>query len=213
MKVITFTYQNYHELLSNTYLLIDNDKCVVIDPSVNNDGIINYIKNHSLSLKGVLLTHCHFDHIQGVDRLIDEFKCPLYIHENDVDGLKDINLNCSIYNENGFVVKVKSLPTPLYDGEILSILDNSGIKVIHTPFHSMGSSCFYVEKENILFSGDTLFKLSVGRDDLPGSKPRLQYESLNKLISLPDECKIYPGHGSSSTIGYEKKYNRFIKRN
>ncbi len=208
MRVEVFNYNSIEELLSNTYVLINDNKCVVIDPSNGNDGIINYINNNHLSLCGVLLTHAHFDHMRGVDKLIKAFSCPLYIHEDDVNGLTDSKLNCSsFYNKK---IAVNSVPTLLKDKEHINL---GGIEIlaIHTPYHTVGSTCYYVKDLNALFSGDSLFKNSVGRSDLPSSCPRAMVTSLDKLKALPDATKVYPGHGWSTSIGDEKKYNSFLK--
>ncbi len=209
VRIIPFIYNDVDDLFANTYLVIDsNNSCVVIDPSIDYDGIINYILKNDLSLKGILLTHSHFDHMRGADRLVSYFHVPFYVHEDDIEGLTDYKKNCSSLDKK---VIVNSKPTKVSDGEKLSLLEDE-IYVIHTPYHTIGSVCYYIDKDKILFSGDSLFKMMVGRSDLPTSCSFLRKESLQKLIKLNDEVKVYPGHGRFTTIGEERKSNPFIYR-
>jgi len=206
IEVITFNYQD-EELLSNTYLLVDSNKdVVVIDPGKNYDGISAYIIKNQLRLKAVLLTHVHFDHIQGVDILLAKHDAPLYCHFEDGPKLQSPYLNCSNFLD--FSVIVKSKPTFLRDKEILKGLLEEEIKVIHTPFHTSGSVCYYLKKSKKLFSGDTLFRHTIGRYDLPTGSKETIASSLNKLKDLPDEVDVYPGHNRQTTIGFEKAHNR-----
>jgi len=209
MKIIPFTYHDEDDLCANTYVLVDEtNSCVVVDPSVDYNGIIDYINKNSLTLKAVLLTHSHFDHMRGVDRLKNKFKCPLYVGFDDIDGLTDISKNCSRYY--GKWVRVESKALPVSDNDILNVVDEP-IKVIYTPYHTCGSVCYYLQQSNLLLSGDSLFKMAIGRSDLPTSTPESTEESLMKLFRLPDETKVYPGHGAQTTIKSERKGNGFIK--
>lgn len=210
MEVNTFTYHVVDELYSNAYILVDKQNCIVIDPSKNYSGLVDFIKSRKLTLKAVLLTHTHFDHMQGVDLLVDTFHVPLYLMEEDIPGLTDLEKNCCLYNPEPISIIIKSPAIGLYDQEQLNIL-SSPIKVIHTPFHTIGSCCFYLEKEKILFSGDTLFKYVVGRTDLPTSVPKEIYNSLRKIKDLPDDVIVYPGHGIVTNMGNEKRFNKFLK--
>lgn len=206
IEIITFNYGN-EDLISNTYLLIDSNKdVVVIDPSKKYDGISDYISKNNLRLKAVLLTHAHFDHIQGVDILLSKHSAPLYCHFEDAPKLTSPHLNCSELLD--LTVTVKTEPIFLRDKQILKGLLEEDIKVIHTPFHTSGSVCFYLKKSKMLLSGDTLFRFAIGRTDLPtGSKDTIS-SSLSKLKDLPDEVDVYPGHNRQTTIGYEKSHNR-----
>lgn len=209
IRIIPFIYNDVDDLFANTYLLIDSkNNCVVIDPSIDYDGIINYILKNDLSLKGILLTHSHFDHMRGIDRLVSYFHVPLYVHEDDIEGLTDYQKNCSSLDKK---VIVNSKPTLVYDGKKLSILEDD-ILVIHTPYHTIGSVCYYIDKDKVLFSGDSLFKMMVGRSDLSTSCSHSRKESLQKLMKLNDDVKVYPGHGRFTSIGEERKNNPFIYR-
>ena len=209
MKVIPFYYDDFDDLFANTYVLIDEkSQCVVIDPSKQYDGIINYIKKNNLIIKGVLLTHGHFDHIRGVDLLINEFKCPLYLGFEEIDFLTNPVLNCSRYMSEDYIVNAKAITVS--DGEMLKILDED-IVCISTPYHTIGSVCYYIPSSNILFTGDFLFKGSVGRCDLPTGTPRTLNSSMSKLLKLPDITKIYPGHGPSSSLKEEKMNNPYLR--
>ena len=208
MKVETFSYNIPDELAANTYVVSDkNNNAVVIDPSVDYDGILNYLRNNKLTLKGILLTHGHFDHIRGVKRLILNYDVHLYVHTLDAELLTNPKKNCSSDFDEEIIVNVN--PSVVNDGDILNIL-NEPVKVIHTPYHTAGGVCYYLENSKILFSGDSLFKLTVGRDDLPTSVPNKKHDSLNKIISLSKDTKVYPGHGKTTSIGEEVLFNRFI---
>ena len=209
IKVEKFLYNDYDDLNANTYVVYDeNNNAVVIDPSVDNDSVSGFLDSHNLTPKAILLTHGHFDHIRGVDRLVKKYNVPLYIHFDEEDYLKDSQLNCSCY-ENEFIVE--SNPITVVDNETLKLLDEDEIRVIHTPFHTRGSVCYYFINNKLLFSGDTIFKMSVGRDDLPGAIPSKRRESLEKIKKLPLETKIYPGHGPNTVLKTELELNHFLR--
>ncbi len=209
IKVIPFYYDDYDDLFANTYVLIDaNNDALVVDPSKDYDGIINYIKKNNLTLKGILLTHGHFDHIRGVGRLIKEFNVPLYISFDEEEMLTNPSLNVSKYMGKEYVLNVKA--NTLSDGEVLKLLDED-ILCISTPFHTFGSMCFYLKESKILLTGDFLFKGSVGRSDLPTATPKTFNSSMRKILTLGEDVKIYPGHGPSSNIKLEKETNPFIR--
>ncbi len=210
MEIKLFQYNDWFELIANGYLIIDDFRnCFVIDPGKNNDNIKEYINQNGLKLLGILLTHGHFDHIGGVNRLVKTYKVPLYINEKDKDYLTNPKFNCSdrFSREN---VVVTAIPTFIKEGETIKGLTED-IKVIETPFHTPGSVCFYLKDSGVLFTGDTLFDGSIGRTDFPGSNPQLISSSLRKIITLPEETIIYPGHNNESTIGKQKTANPFVK--
>ena len=205
LQVIPFIYDKEDELLANTYVIVDSkSKCVVVDPGSNYDGIINFIKKNNYKLVAVLLTHAHFDHIGGVDRLLNVYEVPAYAGYEEIPSFKDPYLNCS----KDFSIKgitVEHDITSLGDNEILHLLEED-IKVIYTPYHTIGSVCYYFDKSKLLFSGDSLFAYTFGRSDLPTSVPSKMHESIDKLMKLDDEVKVYPGHGRTITIGQEKSF-------
>ena len=205
VKVIPFIYNDIYELNANTYLIVDsNNNAVVIDPSVNNMNLVNHIKKNDYHLKGILLTHGHFDHIRGVDPLVDTFKCPLYVFYLDEEMIYSPYLNCSeMMNDDGFIVKSEAIT--LKDKEVLHLL-NEDIDVMWTPFHTIGSVCYLMKESKILFSGDTLFKDGIGRDDLPNSDRKSMKPSLEKLFKLDGDIKVYPGHGLITYIKDEKAF-------
>ena len=168
-KVIPFIYEDRDELYANTYVLIDDDNnCVVIDPAKAYDGLVNYIKKNNLTLKGVLLTHGHADHIRGVDTLVNAFNAPVYIGFDDLDMLKDTFTNCSEFLGENVTVKAKA--ETLADNETLHLLKED-IQVISTPYHTAGGVCFYLKDSGLLFTGDFIIPHGIGRSDLPTAKP------------------------------------------
>ena len=209
MKIVPFIYDDFDDLFANTYVLVDDSlACLVIDPSKKYEGIINYIEKNGLTLKGVLLTHGHFDHMRGVDLLLNRYHVPLYIGFYDADALKDSRKNLSYLMGREEMV-VEEEPITVSDKEVLRILKED-IEVIYTPFHTKGSVCYYLKDSKALFSGDTLFRYSIGRDDFPNSLPKEKKASLAKLMALPEDTKVYPGHGSFTKIGEERNNNPFV---
>ena len=195
---------------TNCYIGINEEtkECFIVDPATCPPEFVSYIKNAGLTVKAVLLTHGHFDHIMGLDALLKEFPVPVYAHEAERDVLESEQLNSSAsmlgqpYSFSGadYVTNRQELRIAGFE-----------IRVIYTPGHTIGGCCYYIEKEKALFSGDTLFRGSVGRTDLPtGSMGQLVSSVRDRLFVLPDDTKVYPGHMEETTIGYEKKYNPFI---
>ena len=209
IKVIPFIYEDLDDLYANTYLVVDqNNNCVVIDPAKRYQGLINYIQKNSLTLKAVLLTHGHADHIRGVDILYDAFHMPIYIGFDDADKLKDTYSNCSMFIDDNVIVTSPVLT--LADQEMLHLLDED-IIAIHTPYHTSGSICFYFKQSGVLFSGDFILPHGVGRSDLPSAMPKALSSSMSKILALPNNTKIYGGHGKSSTLEIERQVNPFVK--
>ena len=202
MKVEKFDYNSADELLANTYIIYDDKKAVVIDPSKKYDGVVNFLNKRNLELEAILLTHGHFDHFGGVEILLKAFpKAKTYIEEHDFELLQNPEKNCSYMSKEKEMINIDC--EFVNDKKIIPLFEEDDIEVIHTPFHTMGSVCYYFRNNNWLFSGDTLFSNGIGRYDLPTSCPRLINNSLAKLKELPKNVKVYPGHGPNTTIGQE----------
>lgn len=194
---------------TNCYILYQEDarRALVFDPADDVQRIQTVIEENRLQLEAVLLTHGHFDHILAAEQLCRQSGCLMYAHEAEAIVACDVELNLSAQFGAGCQLKVDQL---LKDNQQLELAGFS-IRVIHTPGHTKGSACYYFEKEGLLFSGDTLFAGSVGRTDFPtGSSSQLLRSVKDKLLLLPDETKVLPGHGDTSTIGYEKEHNPYM---
>ncbi len=192
---------------TNCYFVVKDGHCVVFDPADKGDKIYQILQEKELTVDLILLTHGHFDHIAGADKLreLTGAKIGCYIKEQAL--CKDIYLNVS----NMFGCNATINPDIYYeDGDVI---EAAGIKMklIATPGHTSGSCCFYIEEEKILICGDTLFEESVGRTDFPTSSTSELIRSIkDKLFCLPDDTVCYPGHGELTTIGHEKLYNPFV---
>ena len=205
MKIIPFVYNDIDDLCANTYVLIDkSNNCIIIDPSKKYDGLVNYVKKNGLNLKAVLITHSHIDHFRGAELLINTFNVPLYIGFYDAPALKDSYLNCSQLLGETQSLNVKA--NTISEEDIITLLDEP-INIIDAPYHTCGAVCYFLKESNILFSGDSLFYRGVGRSDLPTSDKKIQSISLEKILNLPEETKVYPGHGRSTTIKAEKEFH------
>ena len=194
---------------TNCYLVINEEtkQTVVIDPAGCPSYLMGHMKSEGLQVEAILLTHGHFDHIMGIDDLRREFPVPVYVHEGDRETLLDPALNLSSSYTNGYTFDGADY---IRDGQRLELAGFS-FQVIHTPGHTPGGVCYYLESEGVLFSGDTLFQNSVGRTDFPNSSMSDLIRSLReKVMKLPDDVKVYPGHMGETTIGHERKYNPFI---
>lgn len=181
----------------------------VVDPGAWADKLLEYIKEKEIDVKAILLTHGHFDHIMAVNELKDALKCDVYAGVNEEEILKTPSLNSSELVGNPYIVDTPE--NLLKDGDNIEMAGVS-IKTLETPGHTAGGVCFYVEDEKIIFAGDTVFMESVGRTDLPtGSGPTLIQSIKDKIIPLPDDVTIVPGHGPRTTVGHEKKHNPFFR--
>ncbi len=188
----------------------EGEPCIVVDPGADPNGFIEkYVgKHHNGQIAGFLLTHGHYDHIEGLKSCT--IKAPVYVHALEEEFLVEPTYNLSMHFFDN--LSIKGLKTmPFSDGDILNV-GKYEIKAIHTPFHTRGSACFYFEKERVLFSGDTLFHLSIGRTDLITGSSKTVESSLKKLSVLPPETKVYPGHGQTTTIGDELRLNPYLMR-
>lgn len=192
-------------LQSNSYIIWNDKKEAYLFDigDINISTIINFIKENSLNLNGLFLTHGHIDHIWGVDILINNYpNIIVYIGDNEKDYLEnsEYNLSYSIFREI-FTIKNLHKVKFLKENDIIN-----GIKVINTPGHTKGGVCYYIEQDNILISGDTLFAGSIGRTDFLGGNSKVLFESLRKICDiLPEKTIVYSGHGMSTTIGNEKE--------
>ena len=187
---------------SNTYLLVSGSNAMVVDPSVSVDAIEQKLEEQNATLVGILLTHGHFDHIVSIDTLRERYDVPVYIHENDACMLTDGKLN-GFYTFFHRECVHKPADKLFSDGYEIPI-GNETITVLHTPGHSLGSSCFaFTNDENKaeLITGDTLFANSIGRCDLYGGSIQAITQSIKKLSSFDKSTTIYPGHDVSSTLG------------
>lgn len=186
---------------ANCYIVMDEKTkdAVVLDPGGDGEMLERAIKDMKANVKSILLTHGHMDHVGGVEYLSDKLNVPFYISKIDEEYMeKDNYVFGSIRNANGY----------LEDGNELSF-GSLNIKVIATPGHTKGGLCFLIEDK--LFTGDTLFQGSIGRTDfIGGSFPEIIDSIKTKLLPLGDEIEVYPGHGSKSSIGYEKGYNMYL---
>ncbi|RUT28920.1 MBL fold metallo-hydrolase [Paenibacillus zeisoli] len=196
-------------LQTNAYLIRgeDDNKAIIIDPGMNPAALVRRIEH--LEIEAILLTHAHFDHIGGVDEIRKAKNCPVYLHPLEAEWLINAKLNGSMrWTEVTDPITTAPAEFDLAEGQKLTLVGHE-FTVYHTPGHSPGSVSFL--SGNDLFSGDVLFKMSVGRTDLPGGRERDLYDSIKgKLFRMPDEVKVYPGHGPKTTIGFEKSNNPYV---
>lgn len=198
MVVETIIAGMYEE---NCYLLIDDKtkECGIIDPGGNAKGIENVIKSKGLDAKFILITHGHADHVDGVEEIANDLNIPFYISKIDEEYMAKDNFVFGTLPKASMYLK---------EGDTVT-LGSHTIKVIETPGHTKGGLCFLVD--DLLFTGDTLFQGSVGRSDfIGGDMGELINGIKTKLLPLGDDVKVFPGHGPSSTIGFEKIRNPYL---
>ena len=206
MKIKTLLLGN---MQTNGYVVSDeNHHCLIIDPGANGKKVVHYLTENELVPEAVLLTHGHFDHIMGIDSILENWNIPVYVEEEDLPIMTDPELNLSSSYTNGYSFDGAK---PLKDGQKLELAGET-IEVIHTPGHTMGGCCYYLPVEHAVFSGDTLFQRSVGRTDFPNSSQDAIVRSVReRLFALPDDTIVYPGHMGETKIEYEKLHNPYVQ--
>ncbi|WP_223593789.1 MBL fold metallo-hydrolase [Neobacillus bataviensis] len=200
LKIQPFTLGN---LQTNSYVISDEDSfCIIIDPGENPFELMEYIGNRKVDY--ILLTHCHYDHIAGVNLLKNKTDALVVAHQLEAEWLLDPNLNGSAKTNTPII---SEWPDILLIGDEWIQCGSLNIRAIHSPGHSPGSTCFLIN-EAYLFTGDTLLAGVVGPTNLPFGDRELLKESIkNKLFSLPGDFIIYPGHGETTTLEFERNYN------
>ncbi len=195
---------------TNVYIVINEETkdAFVIDPAADEPKLTNYFEENNYNLKGILLTHGHFDHLCGVEALVNKYGCPVYATEGERALLASAEMNHSCTIRKNITVTDYIV---VNDGEELE-LAGIKMKVITTPGHTAGGVCYYVEQNGVLFSGDTLFHETIGRTDLPtGSYDELVRSVKEKLMVLPEDTIVYPGHMSETTIEHERTHNPYTR--
>ena len=194
-------------LSTNCYLVYDDvlKQAIITDPGDNAAFIEACMKQLGLTPVAIFLTHAHADHIQAVPELKEKFGVPVYVNEKDV-----IMLEHSAYSMGSVEVKLKDEDVRLQGGETLNV-GGMEIKVIATPGHTPGGTCYYFEKAGFLLAGDTMFRCSWGRTDFWGGSERDLMESIRtKLLPLPEETVVYPGHEGATTIANERRVHGYV---
>jgi len=205
MKIHSFTIG---PLETNAYLVVDegSHQVLLIDPGLESEGIYDVLLEERLELSAILNTHGHFDHVSGNAFFKAKTGKPVLIHRDDVTLMSQAAVQALAY---GFQVSTPPLPDRLLAEGDEVVIGDTRFRVLHTPGHTPGGICLY--GEGVVFVGDTLFAGSIGRTDIPGGSHEGLLASIrSKLLSLPDETAVFPGHGPPTTIGDERVHNPFL---
>lgn len=202
------------DFLANCYCVRKDEQateCLLIDPGLEPEPLVQFLDAKGLTPALIVLTHGHADHIGGLETIRQRWpRVRVMIHEADAGMLPDPNVNLSILA--GTMVQAR--PADVLLGDETRFLTELGMRfeVLHTPGHTPGGICLYSAKDGVLFSGDTLFAGSVGRSDFPGGDHEQLIEGIRqKLLTLPEQTTVYPGHGPATTLRNERKHNPFLR--
>jgi hydroxyacylglutathione hydrolase len=183
-------------------------EAMVIDPGDNIPYILERLAANKLTLKQIVVTHAHIDHVGGAVRLKRATRAPILLNENDLPLLKMMNMQAAWL---GVATPEVAAPDENANEGLVVGIGNHKAQVLHTPGHTQGSICLHFDPEKLLFAGDTLFAGSIGRTDLPGGDGRQILRSIHdRLLTLADETRVIPGHGDETTIGVERESNPFL---
>jgi len=207
MKILTISVGSY---AVNCYIVYDEAslKGFIVDPGDEAVRIMAEIGQRNIEVQAILVTHGHFDHIAAVDRLRQSLEVPSYASASEAELCACPKLNCSV--AAGFGELTCVIDKHLADGEVLD-LGWTKITAMLLPGHTRGQMAYYLPAEEIVFTGDNLFKGSYGRYDLPTANFEQLKASMNRLFALPPDTVAMPGHGASTTIAYESKHNEILK--
>lgn len=211
ISIQKFTFNPVRE---NTYVLFDESgDCVIIDPGMydaeEQNILVKYIKENKLNPVLLLNTHCHYDHVFGNKFVFDNWGLKPQFHLGELYVLQAIP---GYLPQMGLQYELSPEPEIFLPETGKVAFGNSELQLIFAPGHSPAHLCFYAREDNFLIGGDVLFYTSIGRTDLPGGNHRQLIDSIrNNLFILPDDCEVHPGHGQSTTIGFEKLHNPFLQ--
>ncbi len=196
-------------LEENCYIVYDEEskKALIVDPGAEAAHIIAMIEEESLQPQLIVNTHGHWDHVGAVTELKEKYGIPFYLHADDEEWLREPL--CHLLGQG--TTSAVTVDHTIDDGTVL-MLGDEPLRVIHTPGHTKGGCVLWLENANIAFTGDTLFKGTIGRTDFPGGS----YEDIltsvqKKMVALPDQCVVYPGHGPKSTMAWERAHNPYMR--
>ncbi len=204
----------FNDFQVNTYLVWDDTlECLVIDPafysSEEQERFRSLIKEMGLKVTGQLNTHCHVDHILGVEFMRSQFDCPIRAHREELEIIKNAPLMGDMFGWE--VNAIEGIDEFIEEGQRIPVGDHE-LSILHVPGHSPGSVALLSKEGGFVITGDALFRGSIGRTDLPGGDYDTLISSIGtKLLTLPPETVVYPGHGGSTTIGIEKRTNYFLR--
>lgn len=208
MGLIIFNNNSYSQ---NSYIYFNKKyDAVIIDPGLSERELVRSIID-SYNVKAIILTHGHFDHIFALEKVKGITQAPVYVYIDEKELLETPALNMSASKSEAGKELFGNADIFVKDADSIKIGDDFDFFVIHTPGHTAGGMCLYDKQNNILFSGDTLFRESVGRTDLPTGNQRALIDSIsNKLFTLPDSTIVHSGHGKPTTIIHEKNNNPYV---
>ncbi len=197
------------DLATNSYIVTDvlSGEVAVVDPAVESPILLE--KSKDKNVKYILLTHGHFDHIMGVKALKEKTGAQVVIHSLDAPMLSDDDISLFKYQFPYTPMPTTTADITVEDGSVLK-LGETEIRVMHTPGHTLGGACYVIDSDRIIFTGDTLFRLSAGRTDFYGGNPREELRSLSYIASLDGDYMVYPGHNETTTLQFERENNHYI---
>lgn len=211
LKVHSFVFNAFQE---NTYVVYDeNGLCAIIDPGISNRdeelSFTSFIKQNRLKPVALYNTHCHIDHVLGNHFIYEEYGLIPQFHEGEVPVLVAVENMAPMY---GFQYETSPIPEKFLTENQVVILGDYTLQLLFVPGHSPAHLCFYSRENGFVIGGDVLFRNSIGRTDLPGGNHQQLLDNIRqKMYTLPDDTVVYPGHGPTTTIGFEKETNPFIQ--